>query len=93
MVVKYFVSKFCHYFLGSIVITHVNHCTLVYILSKAFLEKRMSKWMLLLQELDVVVQHTLRNINAIAYFLSQLEKRALEEGILGSVLGAPLFSI
>ncbi|MCO5557758.1 hypothetical protein L7F22_011329 [Adiantum nelumboides] len=84
LAVIFVVTKFKHYLLGSKVILHVDHQALIYIVNKASLVGKMARWMLILQEFDYVIQHTPGNQNAMADFLSRLEKQGpdVEEGEL-----------
>ena len=89
----YTVTKFRHYLLGNKFVLHVDHQALVYIVNKASLVGKMARWMLLLQEFDFTIQHTLGNENAIANFLSRLEEDCPEQGVLDELLDATLFSL
>ena len=54
-------DKLRHYLLGHKIIFHVDHQALVFLVIKPKLEGRLARWMLLLQEFDYIVIHTLEN--------------------------------
>ena len=72
---------------------HVDHQALIYIVNKAALVGKMARWMLILQEFDFVIQHTPRNENAIADFLSRLEESLPKQQVLDDLPDANLFSL
>ena len=48
----YSVTKYRHYLLGPKFLFHVDHSTLIYLMSKASLTGKIARWTLLLQEFD-----------------------------------------
>ena len=65
----YNINKFRHYLLGKKFIFHVDHTTLLYLVSKQTLIGKLVRLMLLLQE----IQHRLGTQHAIADYLSHIE--------------------
>ena len=51
------INMFRHYLLGKKFTFHVDHTTLLYVVSKQVLKGKLAWWMLLLQEFDVDIQH------------------------------------
>ena len=76
LIMIYSINKFRHYLLGKKFIFHVDHTTLLYLVSKQTLIGKLVRLMLLLQE----IQHRLGTQHAIADYLSHIENgdKALE---------------
>ena len=74
----YSVNKFRHYLLGRKFTFHVDHSTLLYLVSKQELKGKLTRWTLLLQEFKFDILHRPRVQHAIVDCLSQLESG--EEG-------------
>ena len=53
----YSVNKYRHYLLGRKFSFHVDHFTLLYIVSKASLTSKLARWTLLLQAFDLDIYH------------------------------------
>ena len=87
------IYAFRHYLLGNTFVFHVDHQALVYIVNKAFLVGKMARWMLILQEFDFAIQHTPRQANGAADFLSILEDNELSKEVFDGLLDASLFSL
>jgi hypothetical protein len=69
----YSVTKFRHYLLGKRFTFHVDHSTLVYLLSKASLTGKLARWTLLLQEYEFDIVHRPGAQHAVGNYLSRLE--------------------
>ena len=69
----YNINKFRHYVLGKKFIFHVDHATLLYLVSKESLTWKLSRWMLLLQEFDFKIHHRPGTQHAVADYLSRIE--------------------
>ena len=76
--IVYAVTKF-RYLLCSPFILHVDHQALIYIVNKATLIGKMARWLLLLQEFNININHTSQNENAVVDFLSRIENHNLEQ--------------
>ena len=72
----YNINKFRHYLLGKNFTFHVDHTTLLYLVSKQALVGNLARWMLLLQEFDFVIQHRPCTQHAIADYLGRIENGA-----------------
>ena len=53
----YNINKFRHYLLGKMFTIHVDHASLLYLVSKQMLTGKLARWMLLLQEFEFDIQH------------------------------------
>ena len=51
----------------------MDHAALLYLVEKQALTGKLARWMLLLQEFDVVIQHRPGTQHAVADFLSKLD--------------------
>ena len=69
----YIVNKFRHYLLGQKFTFHVNHSTLLYLVSKQELIGKLARWTLILQEFEFDILHRLGVQHAIADYPSCLE--------------------
>ena len=67
------INKFMHYLLGKKFTFHVDHATLLYLVSKQMLTGKLARWMLLLQEFEFDIQHRPGTQHAVADYLSRLE--------------------
>jgi len=56
LAIVYAMEKFRSYLVGSKVIVYTDHATIKYLLTKADSKPRLIKWVLLLQEFDLVIQ-------------------------------------
>ena len=69
----YSINKFRHYLLGKKFTFHVDHATVLYLVSKQALTGKLARWMLLLQEFDFDIQHRLGTQHAVVDYLSRIE--------------------
>ena len=72
----YNINKFRHYLLGKKFTFHVDHATLLYLVSKQTLTGKLARWMLLLQKFEFDIQHRPGTQHAVADYLSRLENGA-----------------
>ena len=72
----YSINKFCHYLLGKKFTFHVDHAALLYLVSKLSLTGKLARWMLLLQEFDLDIQHRPSMQHVVADYLSRIENGA-----------------
>ena len=72
----YNINKFRHYLLGKKFTFHVDHATLLYLVSKQTLTEKLARWMLLLQDFEFDIQHRPGTQHAVADYLSRLENEA-----------------
>ena len=73
----YSINKFRHYLLGKKFTFHVDHATLLYLVSKQSLTRKLARWMLLLQEFDFHIHHRPSTQHAVADYLSGIENGAV----------------
>ena len=68
----YSVNNFQHYMLGKNFIFHVDHSTLLYLVSKASLTGKLARWTLLFQEFELDIIHQPGAQHAVVDYLSRL---------------------
>ena len=76
----YSVTKYRHYLLGWKFSFHMDHSTLIYLVSKASLTGKIARWTLLLQEFEFDIYHRPGAQHAIADYLSRLESSEAGDG-------------
>jgi len=72
LTIVYALGKFRSYLVGSKVIVYIDHATIKYLLNKASSKPRLIRWILLLQEFDLVIQDKEGSKNLVADHLSRL---------------------
>ena len=72
LAIVYALEKFRSYLVGSKVIIYTNHATIKYLLNKSDSKPRLIRWILLLQEFDLVIWEKKGSKNVVAYHLSRL---------------------
>ena len=70
--IVYALEKFRSYLVGSKVIVYTNHAAIKYLLTKVDSKPRLIKWILLLQEFDMVIQDKKGSENLVVNHLSRL---------------------
>ncbi|KAF8087233.1 hypothetical protein N665_0594s0008 [Sinapis alba] len=73
LAIVYAFEKFRSYLVGSKVIVHIDHAALRYLLSKKDAKPRLLRWILLLQEFDLVIKDKKGIENGVADHLSRLK--------------------
>nr|GEV13643.1 reverse transcriptase domain-containing protein [Tanacetum cinerariifolium] len=73
LAVVYAFEKFRPYLVLSKSIVYTDHSTLKYLLSKKDAKQRLIRWVLLLQEFDIIIRDKKRTENLVANHLSRLE--------------------
>jgi len=66
-------EKFRPYLVGSKVVIFTNHATIKHLLTKAYSKPRLIRWVLLIQEFDIVIKDKKGFKNVVANHLSQLK--------------------
>ena len=72
MAIVYALEKFRSYLVGSRVIIYTDHATIKYLLNKADSKPKLIRWILLLQEFDLVIRDKMGSKNVVAYHFSRL---------------------
>ena len=72
LAIVYALEKFRSYLVGSKVIVYTDHAAIKYLLNKADSKPRIIRWILLLQEFDLVIQDKKGSENLVADHLSRL---------------------
>ena len=91
--VIFVLKKFQNYMLGNLIVIHVDHQAILYLVNKAEPVGRLARWILLLQEYDYNIVHRPGRINAIADYLSRLENGEAPIGVQDDLPDAELFQI
>nr|GEY85293.1 reverse transcriptase domain-containing protein [Tanacetum cinerariifolium] len=73
LAVVYAFDKFCPYLVLSKSIVYTDHSALKYLFSKQDAKPRLLRWVLLLQEFDIIIRDKKRAENLAAYHLSRLK--------------------
>ena len=73
MAVVYSINKFRHYITGYEVFVHTDHSTIRYLMNKPITNGRVTWWLLLLQEFNIIVIEWLGKENLVADFLSRIQ--------------------
>ena len=89
----YSVIKFRHYLLGRKFSFHVDHSSLLYLVSKASLTGKLAQWTLLLQEFEFEIFHRPGIQHAVADYLSRLESGETGDGVPDEFPDAELFRV
>ena len=72
LAVIYAINKFCHYITGYEVFVHTDHLVIQYLMNKPITNARITIWILLLKEFNVIVIDQLGKENQVADFISRL---------------------
>ena len=72
LAIVYALEKFRSYLVGSRVIIYTDHAAIKYLLNKADSKPRLIRWILLLQEFDLVIRDKKGSENVVANHLSRL---------------------
>ena len=89
----YIVTKYRHYLLGRKFSFHVDHSTLLSLVSKASLTGKIARWTLLLQEFEFDIFHRLGVQHAVADYVSRLKSGETGDGVRDEFPNAELFRI
>lgn len=68
LVVIYCVNKFWYYITRYPTLVHINHATIRYLMKKPITPKRITRWLLLLQEVDITIIDKPGKDNVVANF-------------------------
>ena len=74
LVVIHAVNKFRDYITGYLVILYTDHSAIKYLANKPITNDRITRWLILLQELDITIKDRPRKENLVADFLARMPK-------------------
>jgi hypothetical protein len=89
----YALQKFMYYLLGSHIKMYTNHFSLIYLVNKLVLGRRICRWLLLFQEYDFEVIVKPGKLNAGPDHLSRILTREYERNLDDSLPDAHLFLV
>ena len=89
----YNVTKYCHFLLGQKFSFHVDHSTLLYLVSKSSLTGKLARWTLLLQELEFEIYHRPEVQHVLVDYLSWLESGEVGNGVQDKLLDVQLIRV
>ena len=72
LAIIYPLEKFWSYLVGSKVVIFTDHAAIKHLLTKAYSKPRLLRWVMLLQEFDIIIRDKKGSENVIADHLSQL---------------------
>ena len=72
LVVVHVVNKFRHFITSYQVFIHTNHLAIRYLMKKTITNGRITRWLLLMQEFNIILQDRPSKDNQVAEFLSRL---------------------
>ena len=73
LAVVYSINKFCHYIKGYDFFVHIDHSTIIFFMNKPITNGRVTRWLLLLQEFNIIVVDLPSRENLVADFLSCIQ--------------------
>lgn len=74
LVVIYAINKFRHYIMGYPVVLYTNHSAIKYLANKPITNGRVTRWLILLQEFNIIMRDRPGRENLVADFLSQVPR-------------------
>ena len=87
-------NKFRHYITGYQTFVHTDHAVIRYLMNKPNVNSHIIRWLLLLQQFDLMIVDKLGKENVVADFMYRLDLPTGEEGIVDDqMLDEHLFSI
>ena len=72
LAIVFALEKFRSYLVGSRIVIYIDHVAIKYLLHKAYSKSRLIRWILLLQEFDLVIKEKKGSENVVADHLSRL---------------------
>ena len=86
-------NKFRHYIIGFEIFAHTDHSSLRYLMNNPITNGRITRWLLLMQEFNIIVLDRPRRENQVADFLSRLNNSGEVVPVSDNFLDEHLFSI
>eukprot|EP00253_Pinus_taeda_P023824 PITA_23824 len=78
LAVVHFLNKFRHYITGHQTFVNTNHDEMRYLINKPYVNARINRWLLLLQQFDLTIGNKPGGENVVADFLSRLDLPAAQ---------------
>jgi len=96
LAIVYALEKFQSYLVGSKVVIFIDHATIKYLLTKANSKPRLLRWVLFIQEFDIVIKDNKRSDNVVADHLARLVNEEVtqeEQEVRGEFIDKSLLSV
>jgi hypothetical protein len=93
LAVVHAINKFHHYITGYEVFVHTDHSTIRFLMNKPITNGRVTRWLLLLQEFNIIVLDRPRKDNVVADFLSRIKNEDDDIPVDDSFPDEHLFSL
>ena len=93
LAVVHAINKFCHYITSYEIFVHTDHSTLRYLMNKSITNGRITIWLLLMQEFNIIVLDRPGRENQVADFLSRLHNTGEVVPVSDSFPDEHLFAI
>ena len=93
LAVIYAINKFHHYIIGYEVFVHTYHSTIQYLMNKPITNGRITRWLLLCQEFNIIIIDRPGKENQVADFLSHLNTKGENVAFFDEFPKEHLFSI
>jgi hypothetical protein len=87
------INKFFHYITGYEVFVHTDHSSIRFLMNKPIINGRVTRWLLLLQKLNISILDRPGKENSVADFLSCIKNECDDIPIDDSFLDEHLFSV
>ena len=79
LAIVYALEKFRSYLVGSKVVIFTNHATIKYLLTKADSKPRLIRWVMLIQEFNIVIKDKKGSENVVVDYLSRLVNKEVTQ--------------
>jgi hypothetical protein len=73
LAVVHVINKFLHYITSYKVFVHTDHSSVIFLMNKPITNGRVTRWLLLLQEFNIIVLDRPRKENLVVDFLSRIK--------------------
>jgi hypothetical protein len=93
LAVVHAINKFCHYITGYEVFVHTDHSTIRFLMNKPITNGRVNRWLLLLQEFNIIVLDQPGKDNVVDDFISRIKNEDDDIPIDDSFPDEHLFSL
>ena len=93
LAVVHAINKFHHYLIGYEVFVHTNHSAIRFLMNKPITNGRVTRWLMLLQEFNIIVLDRPRKKNLVVDFISRIKNEDDDIPIDDSFLDEHFFSL